>query len=320
MNKARIWYTSQLLSKSGEYMITWKQLKSLRNFNRKGSKAKWFKEIETEMIENEQTRRVKDEYRDTKGNNRLKVSLPGVSQDRRRREWVVMENKENSQGIEIGKVQEKTRARIKLETWKLKERGENQRTVLEKEEGDKRGLDKRGYKVLKDISNFVERKEEGWHLIVDKEFLEGNRVIEKGRGIKERREKEQEAMEIKAESWEHELIKQIVVESRLSSRLIEILEYNRNSGMKAIYFTDSSLKSKTSMGFGGLLTNEGMKESLKVFNGSIENWGSSTRPELAAILCALLATPCDKEIEIYTDSSVAILEVEKLSNAAKARD
>src|SRR5205814_10097574 len=101
------------------------------------------------MIENEQTRRVKDEYRDTKGNNRLKVSLPGVSQDRRRREWVVMENKENSQGIEIGKVQEKTRARIKLETWKLKERGENQRTVLEKEEGDKRRLDKRGYKVLK---------------------------------------------------------------------------------------------------------------------------------------------------------------------------
>ena len=39
MNRAKIWYTSQLLSNNGEYMITWKQLKSLRNLSKKGSKA-----------------------------------------------------------------------------------------------------------------------------------------------------------------------------------------------------------------------------------------------------------------------------------------
>lgn len=139
-------------------------------------------------------------------------------------------------------------------------------------------------------------------------------------GKKERGINEQEATGVRVESWEHELIRQIVGENRLGSSLIEILELNRISNQKAIFFTDGSLKDKTSMGFGGLLTNEEMKDSLKSFNGSIENWCSSTRPELAAILCAMLATPCNKEVEIYTDSSSAILEVEKLRDIAKARD
>jgi ribonuclease HI len=319
MTRAGVWYTSQLLDKEGKHMITWRQLKNLRSLSSKGNKALWFREIEAELLEDKQTRKVKPGFRSERGSNKLRLDLKGVSRDQRRKEWVLIENKENSQEIEIGKIQKKMAKKVRLEAWSLKDERGGPRETVERLEKEVKKEKVERYAALRDISNFVQKKEGTWGITVDREFLREERVKRREKG-KEKEKEEEVAIEVRVESWEHILIKQVVGEGKLGNEIIEMLEYSRNWDGKAIYFTDGSLKDKASMGFGGLLTDEEMQVSIREFSGSIRNWASSTRPELAAILCALLATPRGREVEIYTDSSAAIIEVEKLSKKAKLRE
>jgi len=48
------------------------------------------------------------------------------------------------------------------------------------------------------------------------------------------------------------------------------------------------------------------KEIIQKGNLSIQGWPSSTRTELAAIWVALLLSPQDSEVKIYTDSAATI--------------
>ena len=86
MIKVGIWFTSQLLDKKGEDMITWKQLKSLRSLSRKGRKGTWFRELEAELIENRQTREVREEFKNGNRKNKLKSLLVRITKDQRRKE------------------------------------------------------------------------------------------------------------------------------------------------------------------------------------------------------------------------------------------
>ena len=60
-NKINEWgliYLNQLIDKEGKNLITWRQLKSLQGHSCKGKKAKWFCEIEKEMLRTQTNRRI----------------------------------------------------------------------------------------------------------------------------------------------------------------------------------------------------------------------------------------------------------------------
>ena len=52
----------QLINKSGNKMITWQQLKTLRSETNRGRIAKWFKKVEEILLENAETRQIKIQF------------------------------------------------------------------------------------------------------------------------------------------------------------------------------------------------------------------------------------------------------------------
>jgi ribonuclease HI len=76
-------------------------------------------------------------------------------------------------------------------------------------------------------------------------------------------------------------------------------------------YTDGSMENfpncKTGMGLGMFITNN-MEEI--TFSAQTKEFPSSTRAELVAILCAILVSPKNKTINLYTDSANAIKNLE----------
>ena len=72
---------------------------------------------------------------------------------------MTLENKENRQKVEIGKVKKKMKTKVKVDVWKTKTIERKQKIVIEKEEGKGEEISEQRYEGLRDISNFIERKE-----------------------------------------------------------------------------------------------------------------------------------------------------------------
>src|SRR5205085_11534495 len=67
LNRLNLWHTNQLLDKEQEKMVTWRQLKVREGKRHIGRKARWFQAIENEILEDKESREIKEEYKRRKG-------------------------------------------------------------------------------------------------------------------------------------------------------------------------------------------------------------------------------------------------------------
>jgi ribonuclease HI len=121
---------------------------------------------------------------------------------------------------------------------------------------------------------------------------------------------------IHIEERDIEIIKHSIAEGNTRETIImafnTIKEYQKSNNTDATtIYTDGSLTIKehnnATMGFGWTTATFPTAE----VKGRIENWPSSTRPELAAIWTAILAVPTQTKLRIKTDSQAAIDSIEE---------
>ena len=62
LRRLNIMSVRQLINKSGDKMIIWQQLKTLRSETNRGRIAKWFKKVEEILLENAETRQIKTHF------------------------------------------------------------------------------------------------------------------------------------------------------------------------------------------------------------------------------------------------------------------
>jgi len=105
----------QLLDSTGSHLLTWDQLKHIRNRKTKRRTPSWFKKLEERVIKENSSREVKDAYK-VAGPNReaIKIQSQDISKDRQKKEWVLFKRKESFQ---IEKIVRKTEKLIIAEHW-----------------------------------------------------------------------------------------------------------------------------------------------------------------------------------------------------------
>ena len=103
-----VFFLAQLVNKEGNKLITWQQLKLLRNKSCKGKKANWFREIEQIVLKTIHGREIKNKHCLASNCLALKIKLPGISKDKRKKEQFLFQYEdENSIGYDYGKVVKK---------------------------------------------------------------------------------------------------------------------------------------------------------------------------------------------------------------------
>ena len=97
-------------------LISWSQLRALRTKSLKGRKAKWFNIIEKKVIRCMESRELIDQFKLPEENSMFMQTNAGkLSDDRRRREWVII-NKENSESI-VGRIKKKRKTQVLVDHW-----------------------------------------------------------------------------------------------------------------------------------------------------------------------------------------------------------
>ena len=169
----------------------------------KGKKAKWFAELEKEMLEDSTTRKVKDRYTcDANNSDALNVNLGELREDKRTKEWVCWKEKSDA-SISFGKIREKEDAYIEVEKYVEKTHWQDNelQQILECEKDGETHMIKR--RKLRDISNIVKKTERGGKLIFGKQFIEEmvkpkeEKVVIKAREMKELKRKAKIEIECK---------------------------------------------------------------------------------------------------------------------------
>ena len=112
-------YLNQLLDINKTSLITWQQYKSYRGCLSKGKKAEWFKELEAKVLEEVGSRKVKSCF-DTKERNvqALEVGWSKLSNDRRRKEWIIYGLPEDKK---VGRIRTKEGKKVQVEHWKMQD-------------------------------------------------------------------------------------------------------------------------------------------------------------------------------------------------------
>ncbi|CAG8853954.1 24533_t:CDS:2, partial [Gigaspora margarita] len=111
LKRLNLFTIAQLISADGSELIIWSQLKLCRKQSRQGRKPGWFIALKNCLIGNRRNRKLVPEYI-ISGYNLLALSieLPAVSLDKRKKELVLVENKDNIR--KIFKIVQKGKAKI----------------------------------------------------------------------------------------------------------------------------------------------------------------------------------------------------------------
>lgn len=322
LKKMDIWFVEQLIGKKGSDLLTWQQLKKICGQSARGKKAKWFRTIEEEVLVHNTQRRVKQEYR-CEGQNNQWALVPEsrmISKKKNKKEWVLLSRSSKGEA-RVGRVISKSEKRVNIEIWNKEEgtsRNTNLKRKLEETHQEKNLIIKKKRTELKDITNWITRRPHGWTIEIDPENLYSDQEKEN--------EGEQNFQSIYAENidWTQHLLNHTLKckKERMES-LINIAIKNKN--LKQIrFFTDGSLrreetKENVRLGY-AIIQVDQVGNILEKVKGRTENWPSSTRAELAAILEAILLCPDDAEVEINTDSMAAIQGIERARSYSRPRD
>ncbi|CAG8854467.1 41371_t:CDS:1, partial [Gigaspora margarita] len=111
LKRLNLFTTAQLISADGSKLITWSQLKLCRKQFRRGRKPGWFIALENCLIGNRRNRKLIPEYVISGYNSlALSIELLAVSLDKRKKELVLVKNKDNDR--KIFKIVQKGKAKI----------------------------------------------------------------------------------------------------------------------------------------------------------------------------------------------------------------
>ena len=164
-------FIHQLVDKEGNKMITWRQLSLAKKGNAKGRPANWFKSLESEMIEEPSCRIIKPKFGIAAPNKwRIKAHLGRLSNDARRKEWVLIDNKslQDEKDLIVGRIMTRTCKVLQIEHWKARYQPEKQKTMLKKCKGciynncnTIEGCEKkyRKHEIKGTISKYISRKD-----------------------------------------------------------------------------------------------------------------------------------------------------------------
>jgi len=158
-NHLNIFMLEQLISREGNILLTWQQVRDIRGLKSKGRKPNWFKIIEEKVLCNNNARKIKEVYRVIAPNqNALIYTKQRISPDKRKKEWIISE-KEKS--IVLGRVIKKDRKHICLEHWQIEATSKEENTIAKKCSG---------YIARKcnDTNCLVRLKNDSWHQVIGK--------------------------------------------------------------------------------------------------------------------------------------------------------
>ncbi|CAG8842519.1 39623_t:CDS:2, partial [Gigaspora margarita] len=111
LKRLNLFTTAQLTSANGSELITWSQLKLCRKQSKRGRKPRWFIALENCLIDDRRNRKLVSEYVIPDYNSlALSIELPAVSLDKRKKELVLVENKDDNR--KIFKIVQKSKAKI----------------------------------------------------------------------------------------------------------------------------------------------------------------------------------------------------------------
>ena len=113
ISKAGLIYLNQLLDIEGRRLVTWQQLKNYQKQSSKGKKAEWFKAIEIKELERSESREIKRLFKTNEHNTQaIRVEWEQMSEDRRKKEWIIYSGQDNKQ---LGKIVKKKKKKILVE-------------------------------------------------------------------------------------------------------------------------------------------------------------------------------------------------------------
>ena len=91
-NNMNIFVVEQLITRGGNSMLTWQQVRAIRGLKGRGRKPNWFKSIEEKVLECISTRKLKAIHQVTAPNQNSILSKEiKVSRDKRRKEWIIFD-------------------------------------------------------------------------------------------------------------------------------------------------------------------------------------------------------------------------------------
>ena len=97
-----IFTLEQLITGSGDRLLTWQQVRHIRDCKRRGRKPLWFQHIEERVLDCIILRTLKEEYCIAELNQNIIIcSKLKISADKRKKECIIFEKKRS---FEIGKV------------------------------------------------------------------------------------------------------------------------------------------------------------------------------------------------------------------------
>ena len=97
-------------------MVTWRQLKVREGKRHIGRKAKWFKVIENEILEDKEMREIKEEYKGKKGLQVQEIEKK-ISRDKKKKEQILIEGRENRES-KLGCIIRKEKKIVEVKIWK----------------------------------------------------------------------------------------------------------------------------------------------------------------------------------------------------------
>ncbi|CAG8807518.1 12874_t:CDS:2, partial [Gigaspora margarita] len=111
LKRLNLFIMAQLISADGSELIAWSQLKLCKKQFRRDRKPRWFIALENCLIDDRRNRKLVPEYVISGYNSlALSIALPAVSFDKRKKELVLVENKDNDR--KIFKIVQKGKAKI----------------------------------------------------------------------------------------------------------------------------------------------------------------------------------------------------------------
>ena len=272
------------------------------------------------MLKVQDSREVQDQYKTVDYNTQtIMLTWQNVSDDRRKREWIVYGPEQNRQ---LGKITKKKKKKVEIEHWTMRESGNNVTTEIKQCVG------------CKENEKQIEEKCERWirldhkvkaipEALIRKEIDEIEASLDQlkeNRSIEEWRSSEEKFLALRpVEELEVELIRKHELDKTILDRLLEVLCRNiKRDRREYIIYTDGALYGETKnnhnveMGIGWVQLGEEETWPEEEIALGLNGWPSATIAEIVAIWSAILTVPKGCTVVICTDSYAAIRNISRV--------
>jgi len=259
----------------------------------KGKKAEWFKAIESRVLNSPESRVVQRYFKtDEQNTQAMQVKWEQISEDKRRREWIIYGTQDHRQ---LEKVVKKKKKKVLIEHWQMECKENEVATEIKRCEGCIREEDWIGNSCQQ-----WTRLNKNIHVIPDRLVSKStnqikimiDQITNKTETNKSKISECKLEGLIMIEELEIEIIKRQKLEENISQEIIEVLKRNIiRDKSKYIIYTDGATNGKdnkklmprNSMGIGWVQTDETQEWPEEELAFGLEGWQTSTVAELVAI-------------------------------------